>query len=89
MTMEDATGRKMDTRMKQQLKTAWVAAPVIASITQTGKHSKTTEGVERKEKSTISLATITIVAKKLYHISYLCVKNLAMIVILNGQYNVV
>ena len=36
-TREDVVGKKTDTRRKQQLKTAWAAAPVIASITPTGK----------------------------------------------------
>ena len=35
-TLKDANGRKMETRMKQQLKTALVAVPTIASITPTG-----------------------------------------------------
>ena len=48
---EDAATRIKDTRMKQPLKTAGLVAPVVASTTQTGKHSKTAEVVGRKEKS--------------------------------------
>ena len=60
--------------MKQPFKAAWAVVPETASIIKIGKHSRTTEGVGRKEKSTINLATITIAAKQLYHTPFLCVK---------------
>ena len=61
--------------MIQPLVTTCTVVLTTASTTQILKHSRTTtEADGRKKKTTIKLATITIVAKQLYHISFLCVK---------------